>query len=189
MFSEVERTRLGEGAAWHARREDSLDAARSTGFVAIRWCAASVAWAATVGATAVLAGFAAGAIALVGFGADSITDGLASAVLVWRFGHEKAGQHSVERVGQRAARAVGAILIAIGLYVSATAIAALAGHSAPDQSTVGLALTAASVLSCRFSLEQSSASPAPCKAQRCVAMGFSASLGPRWLRSRWPAWC
>ena len=42
---------------------------------AVRWCALSVAWAMTVGVTALVAGFAAGAIALVGFGADSITDG------------------------------------------------------------------------------------------------------------------
>ena len=113
---------------------------------AIRWCVASVAWAAIVGAIAVVGGFAAGAIALVGFGADSITDGLASAVLVWRFGNEKAGQRNVERIERRAARVVGAILIAIGLYVSVSAILALAGHSAPRQSTVGLVLTAASVL-------------------------------------------
>lgn len=113
--------------------------------LAIRWCVASVAWAAIVGATAVVAGLAAGAIALVGFGADSITDGLASAVLVWRFGNEKAGHHNVEPIERRAARAVGAILVAIGLYVSISAVAALAGHSTPDRSTVGLALTAASV--------------------------------------------
>ncbi len=113
---------------------------------AIRWCGASVAWAAMVGVIAVVAGFAAGAIALVGFGADSITDGLASAVLVWRFGNERAGRHNVERIERRAARVVGAILIAIGLYVSVSAIAALANPSTPVHSTVGLALTAASVL-------------------------------------------
>ncbi len=114
--------------------------------LAIRWCVASVVWAAIVGATAVVAGLAAGAIALIAFGADSVTDGLASAVLVWRFGNERAGHHNVERIERWAARAVGAILIAIGLYVSISAIAALVRHSTPDHSTVGLALTAASVL-------------------------------------------
>jgi divalent metal cation (Fe/Co/Zn/Cd) transporter len=114
--------------------------------LAIRWCVASVAWAAIVGLTAVVAGLAAGAIALVGFGADSITDGLASAVLVWRFGNERTGHRDVARIERQAARAVGAILLAIGLYVSVSAIVALASHSTPDQSTVGLALTAASVV-------------------------------------------
>ena len=113
---------------------------------AIRWCGISVAWAAIVGAIAVIAGFEAGAIALVGFGADSITDGLASAVLVWRFGHERAGHDNVELIESRAARAIGAILIAIGVYLSISAIAALAVHSTPDRSPVGLALTGASVL-------------------------------------------
>jgi divalent metal cation (Fe/Co/Zn/Cd) transporter len=89
---------------------------------------------------------AAGTIALVGFGADSITDGLASAVLVWRFRNEQTGGHSAELIERRAARAVGAILIAIALYVSITAIDALARHSTPDRSTVGLTLTAASLL-------------------------------------------
>lgn len=113
---------------------------------AVRWCAVSVGWAAVVGVVAVVAGFAAGSIALVGFGADSITDGSASAVLVWRFRHERSRPSRVEPVERRAAQAVGVILIVIGVYVSVSAIAALAGHSAPGRSTAGLALTAASVL-------------------------------------------
>jgi divalent metal cation (Fe/Co/Zn/Cd) transporter len=114
--------------------------------LAIRWCLASVVWAAIVGATAVSAGLAASAIALIAFGADSITDGLASAALVWRFGSERAGHDNVERIERRAARAVGAILITIGAFVSIGAIATLVRHSTPDHSTVGVALTAASVL-------------------------------------------
>lgn len=102
-------------------------------------------WAALVGVSAVAAGLAAGAIALVGFGADSITDGLASAVLVWRFRAERSGGGSTQLVEHRAARTVGAILIMIALYVSASAVAALVHHSAPDRSTVGLVLTAASL--------------------------------------------
>src|SRR5262249_39937603 len=47
---------------------------------------------------------------------------------------------------RRAAQAVGSILILIALYVAVSAVAALAGHSVPNRSTVGLALTAASVL-------------------------------------------
>jgi divalent metal cation (Fe/Co/Zn/Cd) transporter len=113
---------------------------------AIRWCALSVAWAAIAGTSAVIAGLAAGAIALLAFGADSITDGLASAVLVSRFRHERSGGHTADLIEHRAAQAVGAILILIGLYVSVDAIAALVGHSSPDSSPAGLALTAASVL-------------------------------------------
>lgn len=113
---------------------------------AMRWCVLSVAWAALVGASAVVAGLTAGAVALVGFGADSITDGLASAVLVWRFRSERSGKDDVRLVERRAAHAVGAILIIIGLYVSVSATVALAGHAAPDSSPIGVALTAASVV-------------------------------------------
>ena len=113
---------------------------------AVRWCALSVAWATVVGVTALVAGFAAGAIALVGFGADSITDGSASAVLVWRFRHERSVSRDLDLVERRAARAVGAVLVVIGVYVSVSAVAALAGHSVPLRSTVGVVLTAASIL-------------------------------------------
>jgi divalent metal cation (Fe/Co/Zn/Cd) transporter len=111
---------------------------------AIRWCALSVGWAAIAGVSAVVAGLAARAVALVGFGADSIVDGLASAVLVWRFGYERSRGHDVDVIEHRAARIVGAVLIAIGLYVGVGAVLALAGHAAPDSSPFGLALTAAS---------------------------------------------
>lgn len=61
----------------------------------IRWCALSVAWAAIAWASALVARVAAGAIALVGFGADSITDGLASSgfvPLIWgSFGRGRRG--------------------------------------------------------------------------------------------------
>jgi divalent metal cation (Fe/Co/Zn/Cd) transporter len=112
---------------------------------AIRWCALSVAWAALVGAAGVVAGLAAGAIALVAFGIDSVTDGLASATLVWRFRRERSGVHDAERVERRAALAVGTILIAIGIYVTVSAVVALAGHAAPDSSPAGIALTSTSL--------------------------------------------
>jgi divalent metal cation (Fe/Co/Zn/Cd) transporter len=113
---------------------------------AIRWCGLSVGWAAIAGMSAIIVGLSAGAVALVAFGADSITDGSASAVLVWRFSRERSAGHDLDRIEHRAAQAVGAILILIGIYVSASAIAALVGHSAPERSPVGLALTAASIL-------------------------------------------
>jgi len=120
-------------------RDENLQAA-------IRWCGASVAWAAVAGVTGLLAGLAGGVIALVGFGADSITDGVASAVLVWRFSRERSGASDQAPVERRAARVVGAILLLIGAYVSVVAVLSLARQSRPDGSTVGVVLTAASLL-------------------------------------------
>ena len=113
---------------------------------AIRWCGLSVAWAMIVGVTALVAGFAAGAIALVGFGADSIVDGSVSAVLVWRFRRERSTRRDSELIERRTGRAVGAVLVVIGLYVSVGAVTALAGHSKPERSMVGVVLSAASIV-------------------------------------------
>jgi divalent metal cation (Fe/Co/Zn/Cd) transporter len=110
------------------------------------WCAWSVAWAAVAGATALIAGLVAGSVALIGFGADSIVDGSASAVLVWRFRAESSRASHADVVEHRAARLVGAILVLIGLYLAVAAVFALANHSHPESTVVGIALTVASVL-------------------------------------------
>jgi divalent metal cation (Fe/Co/Zn/Cd) transporter len=109
------------------------------------WCALSVAWAVAAGATAFIAGLVVGSVALIGFGADSIVDGSASAVLVWRFSTERSGASHADVVERRAAHLVGAILVLIGLYLAVAAVFALANHSHPESTVVGVALTAASV--------------------------------------------
>jgi divalent metal cation (Fe/Co/Zn/Cd) transporter len=110
------------------------------------WCAASVAWAVVAGVTALIAGVAVGSVALIGFGTDSIVDGSASAVLVWRLGAEKAGAINVDVVERRAARLVGGILVVIGVYLAVAGVVALANHSHPEHTAVGVVLTGASVL-------------------------------------------
>jgi divalent metal cation (Fe/Co/Zn/Cd) transporter len=106
----------------------------------------SIAWAVVAGATALIAGLVVGSVALIGFGADSIVDGSASAVLIRRFGAEKAGIVDVDVVERRAARIVGGILLLIGVYLAAAAVVSLANRSHPEHTAVGVALTAASVL-------------------------------------------
>jgi divalent metal cation (Fe/Co/Zn/Cd) transporter len=113
---------------------------------AVWWCGLSVGWAAIAGATSLIAGLVAGSIALIGFGADSLVDGSASAVLVWRFSAEISDASQAERVERQAARAVGVILMLIGLYLTVAAVLALANRSSPETSVVGVALSAASVL-------------------------------------------
>jgi divalent metal cation (Fe/Co/Zn/Cd) transporter len=113
---------------------------------AIRWCGLSVGWAALAGTTSLVAGALAGSIALVGFGADSIVDGVASAVLVIRFARERSGAADSARIERSAAQAVGLILLAIGVYLVVRAIGALVSRAHPDRSSIGLILTAASLL-------------------------------------------
>jgi divalent metal cation (Fe/Co/Zn/Cd) transporter len=138
---------LDEDASLRSRREDAEVIARSKQLAqAVWWCAVSVAWAVVAGSTALIAGLVVGSVALIGFGADSIVDGAASAVLVWRFGAEKAGAINVDVVERRAARLVGGILVVIGVYLAVAGVVALANHSHPEHTAVGVVLTAASVL-------------------------------------------
>lgn len=129
------------------RREDSQVTDRSSRLVqAVHWCALSVAWAAAAGAAALIAGLVAGSVALIGFGADSIVDGSASAVLVWRFSAERSEAGHVDVVERRAARLVAAVLVLIGAYLIVAAVFALANHWHPEGTVIGATLTAASVL-------------------------------------------
>lgn len=85
-------------------------------------------------------------MALVGFGAGAFVDACASVVLVWRFRLERVGLAETDRLENLAARAVGVVLVAVGLYLTASAINELAGAAAPKRSTPGIVLTAASLV-------------------------------------------
>jgi divalent metal cation (Fe/Co/Zn/Cd) transporter len=105
-----------------------------------------VAWAALVGVAAVVAGTAGGSLALLAFGLDSVIDGTASAVLVWRFRQDLArvgGSGDAERV---AVRVVGAAMLAAAVYVVAQAARSLTGGARPGHGVVDLVLLAGSVL-------------------------------------------
>ena len=113
---------------------------------AIRVSGLSIAWGVLVGTASLIAGVRAGAVALIGFGAGSLVDACASVVLVWRFRLELVGRADTDRLELRATRAVGVVLVLVGLYLAASAVAELAGGSAPAHSSVGIALTAAALL-------------------------------------------
>jgi divalent metal cation (Fe/Co/Zn/Cd) transporter len=104
-----------------------------------------VAWAALAGTSSLVAGLAASSIALVAFGANSMLDGAASAVLVWRFRHERIGGDG-NLAERRAAVTVGVVMTAVALYITLRSISALANHSGPATSAAGIALTAASAV-------------------------------------------
>ena len=113
---------------------------------AVRWCAASVVWSAAAGVSAAVVGLTVSSAALLGFGANSILDGAASAVLIWRFGAGRSHASDADVVERRAVLAVSVVMIGVALYVAATAISAIADHASPTRSVVGIVLTAASTL-------------------------------------------
>jgi divalent metal cation (Fe/Co/Zn/Cd) transporter len=113
---------------------------------AIYWSVASLVWASLVGLTAVIAGLAASSVALIGFGANSILDGSASAVLVVRFRHEHLGKGDADPVERRAGYAVGIAMIGVALYLAVSAVAALTSAAKPETSAIGVAIATASVV-------------------------------------------
>jgi divalent metal cation (Fe/Co/Zn/Cd) transporter len=98
-----------------------------------------IGWHAVEAAIAVGAGVAAGSIALVGFGADSVVESVAGVVLLWRFGGDR---HSSEAAEQRAYRLIGLTFYVIAAYVGLEAVRQLIDGSRPEVSWIGIGLAA-----------------------------------------------
>jgi divalent metal cation (Fe/Co/Zn/Cd) transporter len=98
-----------------------------------------IAWHAIEATIAIAAGLAASSIALVGFGADSLIESLAGAVLLWRFAASRASSDHAERQAQQLI-AISFLLLAA--YVAAEALRTLVAADRPDVSWVGIGLSA-----------------------------------------------
>jgi divalent metal cation (Fe/Co/Zn/Cd) transporter len=109
-----------------------------------RWLAwASLAWMTAEGVVGLLAGFAAGSIALVGWALGSAIEALASVIVVWRFTGSRALSETAER---RAQKAVAVSFWLLAPYIAIGAGRDLAGHHPATASAVGIVLTASSVV-------------------------------------------
>ncbi|MDQ4048633.1 MAG: cation transporter [Actinomycetota bacterium] len=103
----------------------------------------SLVWIGAEGAVALAAGIAAGSVALIGFGVDSVIEGLASVAIIWRFtGRRKAS----EAAELRAQRLVALQFFLLAPYVGYQALHALAAGDRPDASWVGIALALTSAI-------------------------------------------
>jgi divalent metal cation (Fe/Co/Zn/Cd) transporter len=89
-------------------------------------------------AIAVAAGFAAGSVALVAFGIDSLIEILAGGVVLWLFTGGRGASAAAERTAQRV---IAASFFLLALYVVVESVRALAGDH-PQASWVGLGLAA-----------------------------------------------
>ncbi|MEA2441123.1 MAG: hypothetical protein QOH76_2547 [Thermoleophilaceae bacterium] len=96
-----------------------------------------VGWHAIEAAIAVGAGVAAGSIALVGFGADSLIESLAGFVVLWLFTGTRRGSPAAER---RAQQLVGASFYALAAYVAVEAVHTLVAGDHPETSWIGIGL-------------------------------------------------
>jgi divalent metal cation (Fe/Co/Zn/Cd) transporter len=102
-----------------------------------------IAWHAVEAAVAIAAGAAAGSIALVGFGADSLIEAAAGLVLLWRFAGARAGSDHAER---RAQKLIGVSFLVLAAYVGIEAVRDLATTARPDVSYVGIGLAIVTLL-------------------------------------------
>jgi divalent metal cation (Fe/Co/Zn/Cd) transporter len=90
-------------------------------------------------AIAIAAGLAAGSIALIGFGADSLVEALAGGVVLWLFTGTRRGSSAAER---RAQQLIAASFFLLAAYVGGEALRTLINGNHPDPSWVGIGLAA-----------------------------------------------
>jgi divalent metal cation (Fe/Co/Zn/Cd) transporter len=103
----------------------------------------SLAWMTVEGAVALAAGIAASSIALVGFGLDSVIEGAASVVIVWRFTGSRTFSHAAET---RAQKLVAIQFVILAPYVGVESIRALIGGEHAQTSWVGIGLAVGSII-------------------------------------------
>jgi len=97
------------------------------------------AWHAVEFGVALGAGVAAGSIALVGFGFDSLIELLSGLVIVWLFTGGRGVSPTAER---RAQQAIAASYLLLAAYIGVESIRDLAGGHQPETSWVGIGLAA-----------------------------------------------
>lgn len=120
------------------------------------------------GVVSIVAGILAGSVALIGFGVDSVIEFAASAAALWRLSADVDPVRR-ERAERHTLRIVGVLFLALAAYVAWDAGTALLAREAPDESPIGIAIAAASLV----------VMPLLARAKRGVAV----ALGSRALRA------
>ena len=97
------------------------------------------------GLLSVGAGLVAGSVALIGFGVDSFIEVTASVAAIWRLGLD-AEAHRRVFAERRALRVIGWCFFALAAYVAVDATRSLISRTVPDESLVGIAIAAVSLV-------------------------------------------
>lgn len=108
----------------------------------------TLAWEVVEAGVAIGAAIAAGSVALLGFGVDSLAEIASALILIWRLkaeGHGGAPEH-LEAVDLRARRMVGLSLIVLAAYIAFEAATALVYVAKPAPSIPGIAVSAAAMV-------------------------------------------
>ena len=95
------------------------------------------------GAIGLIAGLAAGSVALTGWALGSAIEALASVIVVWRFTGSRTLSQTAER---RAQKAVAVSFWLLAPYITVAATVAVAGHHPATATAAGIALTTSRVV-------------------------------------------
>jgi divalent metal cation (Fe/Co/Zn/Cd) transporter len=114
----------------------------------------TVGWNVVEGVVAIAAALAAGSVALLAFGLDSVVETVSAFVLVWRLAAERQAARSgaaldraaIERLDRRAHRGVGASLFLLAAWVVGDALWTLARRERPQPSLPGMLVTGISLV-------------------------------------------
>jgi divalent metal cation (Fe/Co/Zn/Cd) transporter len=94
------------------------------------------------------AGIVAGSMLLIAFGLDSLIELISGSILLWRLRVESRGR-DVEQIEQAEHRAAWVVAIALALlcvYVLISAVYGLIAHAKPENSGLGIGISAAAML-------------------------------------------
>jgi len=91
------------------------------------------------------AGIAAGSIALIGFGVDSVIELSSSIAALWRLRSDAATEVR-ERAERQALRFIGACFLLLAVYVLVDALRTLVTRAEPEESPIGIAIAIGSLI-------------------------------------------
>jgi divalent metal cation (Fe/Co/Zn/Cd) transporter len=97
-------------------------------------------------AAGVAFGLAAGSVALVGFGLDSVVEASSATILLWRLRTEVSGRRTAAEAEGRAIRLVAVAFFALAAYVGVRSAWDLFTGARPEESIPGIVLAAASLV-------------------------------------------
>ena len=127
----------GPRTSWSVDPEERRRLSRRAQLLA----ATSVTYNAVEAVIAILAGLAAGSVALIGFGLDSVVEVSSGLIILWQFRHRLP-----ESREQQALRMLALSFFALAAYVGIESVRALVSGSNPDASPVGIGLAIASLI-------------------------------------------
>ncbi|MDP8958411.1 MAG: cation transporter [Actinomycetota bacterium] len=107
---------------------------------------ATIVWNSIEGVASILAGLAAGSIALLGFGVDSYVEVFAGSVVLWRLSKERQGEAASIAAERRAVRLIALTFLLLALGVGAESLRKLVTGERPQESILGILIALVSLV-------------------------------------------